>query len=218
MPSWVTTTRRLRRYNRFVRSSSSARLGLLVQFGGFQGPEHPRRLRQPGVRELDHRRLQRRVLSDHAPQRVQPRRAHPRVGRVLTAPMQNLLRVVVHERPVPQMQPVPLRLQQRRATNLDHVRRQPEQRNLVARSRKQQRVRVVEQEVVLEQRPDERVRRGRLARIPQRQGSRMVRLRLALGLVDLLVQPEVELPDVAGQDVNDGPDRRAVQVDPRVVR
>jgi hypothetical protein len=76
---------------------------------------------------------------------------------------------------------------------------------LAGRRRLEQRVGVVEEQKVLEQRPDQLVRRGRLVRITQRQGRGMVRLRLPLGVRDLLVEPEVQLADVAADDVHDRP-------------
>src|SRR5690242_14859889 len=45
----------------------------------------------------------------------------------------------------------------------------------------------------------------------------MIRARLAFGLVDLLVEPKVELADVADQQIDDSPDRRRIRVHPAVV-
>jgi hypothetical protein len=96
------------------------------------GAEHPHRLRHPAVRELDHRLLQRRVLSDHAPERVQPGNAH-HAGRPGSPRDQcsTCSGAKSTNDPSRRQNRYPSAVNMRRAPHLDHVRRHPVQRNLV---------------------------------------------------------------------------------------
>jgi hypothetical protein len=162
--------------------------------------------------------LHRDVFSNDVSERLQVREADARVVGVLSSPVEDLLGEEVGVG-APQLivDAVHVRVEHVGAEELHAADRDPLQHHPLRRAGKHHRDRIPRDQVVTEHRADELVRRNGLGRVTQRQSSGMVVLRLALGVVYLFVQTEVELADVAGDRVDHRTDGWGLAVEPGVV-